>query len=182
MGEFNIFRGGLGFKVPHLSHPDSPRLDALAHALGGGESSLLWERLRNQQNLVSYIDCRNWNPGGSGLFWISYLCDAAKSHEVEKAILDLLAELVANGLPESVVEKALRQALSSEINGRKTMSGQASRLGLGEVVIGDINYGRRYFKGLQTTCSADLQAAAQRYLVNESMSLVTLGPAPKVNE
>ena len=182
VGEFNIFRGGLGFKVPHLSHPDSPRLDALAHALGGGESSLLWERLRNQQNLVNYIDCRNWNLGSNGLFWISYLCDSAKSHDVEKAILDLLAEVVANGLPESVVEKALRQALSSEINGRKTMSGQASRLGLGEVVIGDINYGRRYLQGLQAVCSADLQAAAQRYLVNESMSVVTLGPAPKVNE
>ena len=182
VGEFNIFRGGLGFKVPHLSHPDSPRLDALAHALGGGESSLLWERLRNQQNLVNYIDCRNWNPGSNGLFWISYLCDSAKNHDVEKAILDLLAEVVANGLPESVVEKALRQALSSEINGRKTMSGQASRLGLGEVVIGDINYGRRYLQGLQAVCSADLQAATQRYLVNESMSVVTLGPAPKVNE
>ncbi len=164
VGEFNIFRGGLGFKVPHLSHPDSPRLDALAHALGGGESSLLWERLRNQQNLVNYIDCRNWNPGSNGLFWISYLCDSAKSHDVEKAILDLLAEVVGNGLPESVVEKALRQALSSEINGRKTMSGQASRLGLGEVVIGDINYGRRYLKGLQAVCPADVQDTASRPL------------------
>ena len=101
---------------------------------------------------------------------------------MEKAILDLLAEVVGNGLPESVVEKALRQALSSEINGRKTMSGQASRLGLGEVVMGDINYGRRYLRGLQAVCSADLQATAQRYLVNESMSVVTLGRAPKVNE
>ena len=182
VGEFNIFRGGIGFKVPHLSHPDSPRLDALAHALGGGESSLLWERLRNQQNLVNYIDCRNWNPGSNGLFWISYVCDSAKSHAVEKAILDLLAEVVGNGLPESVVEKALRQALSSEINGRKTMSGQASRLGLGEVVIGDINYGRRYLKGLQAVCSADLQAVAQLYLIKESMSVVTLGPAPEVNQ
>ena len=181
VGEFNIFRGGFGFKVPHLSHPDSPCLDALAHALGGGESSLFWERLRNQQNLVNYIDCRNWNPGSNGLFWISYVCDSAKSRDAEKAILDLLAEVVGNGLPESVVEKALRQALSSEINGRKTMSGQASRLGLGEVVIGDINYGRRYLQGLQAICSADLQAVAQRYLVNESMSVVTLGRAPKVN-
>jgi len=179
LGDYNIFRGGLGFKVPHMSHPDSPRLDALAHALGGGESSLLWERLRNQQNLVNYIDCRNWNPGGSGLFWISYVCDAAKSSEVEQAILDLLAEIVAQGLPESVVEKARRQALTSEINGRKTMSGQASRLGLGEVVIGDIYYGRRYLKRLQAVRSGDLQAAAQRYLINESMSSVTLGPAPE---
>ncbi|MDQ8195768.1 pitrilysin family protein [Coraliomargarita sp. SDUM461004] len=180
VGEYNIFRGGLGFKVPHMSHPDSPCLDSLAHALGGGESSLLWERLRNQRNLVNYIDCRNWNPGGSGLFWISYVCDAVKSAEVEQAILDLLAEVVTQGLPESVVEKARRQALTSEINGRKTMSGQASRLGLGEVVIGDIHYGRRYLKRLQAVQPGDLQAAAQRYLVEESMSAVTLGPAPQV--
>ena len=180
VGEYNIFRGGLGFKVPHMSHPDSPCLDALAHALGGGESSLLWERLRNQRKLVNYIDCRNWNPGGSGLFWISYVCDAEKSREVEQAILDLLAEVEAQGLPESVVEKARRQALTSEINGRKTMSGQASRLGLGEVVIGDIYYGRRYLKRLQAVKPGDLQAAAQRYLVDESMSAVTLGPAPQI--
>jgi zinc protease len=177
VGDYNIFRGGLGFKVPHLSHPDSPRLDALAHALGGGESSLLWERLRNQQKLVNYIDCRNWNPGANGLFWISYVCDAANRNVVEQAILDLLAEVVAEGLPESVVEKARRQALSSEINGRKTMSGQASRLGLGEVVIGDIYYGRRYLQRLQAVKSADLQDAARKYLVSESMSAVTLGPS-----
>jgi len=182
VGDYNIFRGGLGFKVPHLSHPDSPRLDALAHALGGGESSLLWERLRNQQKLVNYIDCRNWNPGGNGLFWISYVCDSAKSSDVERAILDLLAQVVAEGLPASVVEKARRQALSSEINGRKTMSGQASRLGMGEVVIGDIYYGRRYLQRLQALAPGDLQAAAQQYLVNESMSAVTLGPAPQVIE
>jgi zinc protease len=177
VGDYNIFRGGLGFKVPHLSHPDSPRLDALAHALGGGESSLLWERLRNQQKLVNYIDCRNWNPGANGLFWISYVCDAVHSAAVEQAVLDLLAEVVAEGLPESVVEKARRQALSSEINGRKTMSGQASRLGLGEVVIGDIYYGRRYLQRLQAVKSADLQVVAQKYLISESMSAVTLGPA-----
>lgn len=176
IGDYNIFRGGLGFKVPHLSHEDSSKLDALAQALGGGESSLLWERLRNQQKLVTYIDCRNWNPGGRGLFWISYVCDPSKSVKVESAVQSVLREVVEQGLPESVVEKARRQALSSEINGRKTMSGQASRLGLGEVVIGDIYYGRRYLKRLQAVCSSDLQDVAKRYLVEESLSAVTLGP------
>jgi zinc protease len=56
------------------------------------------------------------------------------------------------------------------------MSGQASRLGLGEVVIGDIYYGRRYLKRLQAVCSSDLQDVAKRYLVEESLSAVTLGP------
>ncbi len=179
VGDYNIFRGGIGFKVPHLSHPDSPRLDALAHALGGGESSLLWERLRNQQKLVHYIDCRNWNPGGRGLFWISYVCDPEQQSDVETAIHALIREVGETGFPESVVEKARRQALSGEINGRKTMSGQASRLGTGEVVIGDIHYGRRYLKRLQSVTPQDLQAVASTYLVEEGMSAVTLGPKPE---
>ncbi|MFP4260554.1 MAG: M16 family metallopeptidase [Opitutales bacterium] len=175
-GDYNILRGGLAFKVPHLSHPDSPKLDALAHALGGGESSLLWERLRNQLKLVHFIDCRNWNPGSRGLFWISYGCDPEKGHQAESAIRELIAEIAEAGIDPAYVEKACRQALSAEINGRKTMSGQASRLGLGEVVIGDVYFGRRYLNRLQSLEPGDLQAAAASYLRDENLSVVSLGP------
>lgn len=180
VGEYNVFRGGICYKVPHLSHPDSPKLDALAHALGGGESSLLWDRLRNKAELVHYIDCRNWNPGAKGLFMISYVCDAARGPEVEKAIRELIEEVCMNGFARDVVEKACRQALSEEINGRKTMSGQATRLGIGEVVIGDIYYARRYLNRLRSVGNEDLQAAAKQYLVDSNCSAVTLGPATDV--
>lgn len=176
VGDFKVFRGCLGYPVPHLSHPDAPRLDALAHALGGGESSLLWERLRNQRQLVHYIDCRNWNPGDSGLLTISYVCDPKKGAEVEAAIHDIFEEVVATGFDQDVVEKASRQALSSDINGRKTMSGQATRLGIGEAVIGDINYGRSYLRRLASVEKGDLQSVARRYLVDAQSTAVTLGP------
>lgn len=176
VGDYNVLRGGFAYKVPNLSHPDSPCLDALAHALGGGESSLLWERLRNQLKLVTYIDCRNWNPGTCGLFWISYVCDPKNRAAVESAIRGVIAEVVQNGIAPAYVEKACRQALSAEINGRKTMSGQASRLGIGEVVIGDISFGRRYLRQLHTLDAAALQAAAGRHLIDEHLSIVSLGP------
>lgn len=178
LGEFNVYRGGMAFKVPHLSHRDSPKLDALAHALGGGESSLLWEQLRNQRKLVHYVDCRNWNPGDSGLLMISYVCDPERGPEVEAAIHELIAGVVARGFERNVVEKACRQALSSEINGRKTMSGQATRLGIGEVVIGDTNYARRYLNRLQSVDNGDLQTMAEEYLSDAKLSAVTLGPRP----
>lgn len=182
VGEYNIFRGGLGFKVPHLSDADSPCLDALALALGGGDSSLLWERLRNQKKLVHYIDCRNWNPGASGLFWISYVCDPGKEAVVETAVRAVIDEVCERGFGESAVEKAQCQALSAEINGRKTMSGQASRLGMGEVVIGDIHYGRRYLKRLETITAEDLRRVAANYLVENTLSVVRLGPASDSGE
>ncbi len=175
-GDFQVFRGALGYKVPHLSHPDSPRLDALAHALGGGESSLLWEELRNRRQLVHYIDCRNWNPGGQGLFWISYVCAPENGAEAEAAIRELVAGVTETGFDEAAVDKARRQALSAEINGRKTMSGQAGRLGLGEVVIGDIHYARRYLSRLEAVGPGDLREVAARYLVDEGLSCATLAP------
>lgn len=178
IGDFNISRGSIGFKVPSLSHEDSPKLDSLAQALGGGESALLWQRLRNQRKLVNYIDCRNWNPGTSGLLCISYACESGKVEAVEAGIQSVLEEVSEKGLPESIVEKARRQALSAEINGRQTMSGQASRLGLGELVIGDIHYGLRYLKRLETLCASDVQEVARRYLVEEGRSSVSIGPAP----
>lgn len=178
-GDYNVFRGGMAFKVPHLSHPDSPKLDVLAHALGGGESSLLWGRLRNKAKLVHYVDCRNWNPGGNGLLMISYVCDPERGPEVEAAIHKLIDEVATCGFERDVVDKACRQALSSEINGRKTMSGQATRLGVGEVVIGDINYARRYLNRLRSVGNEDLQAAARDYLVDANLSVVTLGPEPE---
>ena len=179
LGDFNVFRGGIAFKVPHLSHPDSPKLDALAHALGGGESSLLWEQLRNRRKLVHYVDCRNWNPGDSGLLMISYVCDPERGAEVETAIRCLIDEVVAQGFARDVVQKACRQALSAEINGRKTMSGQATRLGLGEVVIGDSNYARQYLHRLRAVDNGDLQAMARTYLVDANLAAVTLGPPAK---
>lgn len=182
VADYNIFRGGLAFKVPHLSHEDSPRLDALAHALGGGESSLFWQRLRNQKKLLHYIDCRNWNPGAFGLFWISYVCDIEKKAQVEASIREIFDEIIHVGFKDEDVEKARRQALSAEINGRKTMSGQASRLGLGEVVVGDIHYGRRYLNRLQSVQPSDLHMVAKKYLVEAGRSIVTLGPDQPVIE
>jgi zinc protease len=136
----------------------------------------LWEELRNVQKLVHYIDCRNWNPGSSGLFWISYVCAPEQGAQVEAAVLEVIARVVEEGLPESMADKARRQSISAEINGRKTMSGQASRLGIGEVVIGDIEYTRRYLSRLQSVRAKDMQRVAATYLVRDGMTAVTLGP------
>ena len=88
--------GGIAFKVPSLKDPQSAKLDILASALGGGESSILWSLIRNELNLVHYIDCRNWNAGDCGLFWISYVCEIGKGAEVERAIWYCINLIIRN--------------------------------------------------------------------------------------
>jgi len=178
-GDVNVVRGVAAYRVPHLAHPDAPALDLLALALGGGQASILWQKLREEKKLVHHIYAGNWNPGDAGLCWISYLCDEGKRGEVESAIAAELARVAQKGAPEEMVARARRQILVSEVDSRRTVSGQASRLGQMEVVLGDLGYPRVYFQRLAKVRASDLAKAAARYLQAEQSSLIALEPELK---
>jgi zinc protease len=172
-----ITRAALAWPIPSLTDPTAPALDLLGLVLGEGESSILWQEIREKQKLVHSISASSWNPGSSGLFCISYVCDAGKREEADAAILGVLKKVSAPGsFTMGQVRKAQRQSVVSEINTRKTMSGQASRIGIAEVVIGDLDFGRSYFDRLHKTGPADLRNVLKQYLVPERLISVALEP------
>ena len=172
----NVVRGCMAFKIPHLSHPDTPGLDLLASLLGHGNSSILWQALREEKKLVHHIDASTWNPGSCGLLWISYLCDAGKRETTEIAIQEQLTKLNQKGLTKERIQKAIHQAVSGEINLHKTVSGQASHLGIAEVVIGDIGYPKIYFDRLLQVDVEELRMVTGKYLQTEQLSCASLEP------
>jgi zinc protease len=175
--DVQVSRAGLGWQIPGLAHPDAPALDMLAMVLGHGDSSILWQAIREEARLVHSIDAMSWSPGTSGLFYISYLSDPDKRVAAEQAILCELGRIAAKGISAAALAKAVRQAVTAEVNMRKTMSGQASRLGAGEVVVGDINYSRQYFERLFALTPARLKAVMHTYLVPEKLTVVSSNPA-----
>src|SRR6187551_509085 len=175
--DVQVSRGGLGWQIPGLAHPDTPALDMLAMVLGHGDSSLLWQSLREKSRLVHTIDAMSWSPGTGGLFYISYLTDPDKRVATEQAVLAELKRIEQKGISPAALAKAVRQAVTSEINMRKTMAGQASRLGAGEVVVGDINYTRQYFQRLAALTPATLRQVMRTYLRPEKLTVVSSNPA-----
>lgn len=175
-GDYNVVRGGVVYKIPHLSHPDAAALDILASVLGSGESSLLWQHMREDKQLVHDIDVSTWRPGDQGLFWIYYSCDVGKREAVEKELESYLETVVKKGFPLNMVEKCIRQAVVGEVNLRKTVTGQASRMGIAEVILGEQNYIYQYFKDLYAVGTEKLKEVAAKYLINEGRSQVALEP------
>lgn len=175
--DVQVSRAGLGWQIPGLTHPDMPALDLLAMVLGHGDSSILWTSIRERRRLVHTIDAMTWSPGTSGLFYVSFLADPEKRAAAEQAVLAEIGRVVAKGIAPRALAKAIRQAVTSEVNMRKTMSGQASRLGSAEVIVGDIHYTRRYFERLTALKPADLQRVARTYLVPERLTVVSSNPA-----
>ena len=175
-GEVHVCRGGMAYHIPSLTHPDAPAIDMLASLLGGGRSARLWKQLREEKQLVHYIDASAWNPGSSGLLWISYVADKGRQAAVEEAVGEVIQNALKNGFEERELDKAKSQTLSREINSRQTMNGQAARMGRAEMVIGDLDYIRQVFRRLETLTPDAVAAVGARYLQDEQLTAVALNP------
>ncbi len=174
--DVEVTRGVLAWPIPGLTHDDAPYLDLVATILGHGDSSVLWQEIRERAGLVHTIDAASWNPGSTGLFCISFTADAAKREAATKAIQRALERCATRGFTAAQMKKALRQLVVSEINSRKTMSGQASRLGVAEVVVGDLDHSRTYFERVRAATPADLRRTLKHYLVPGRLTNVSLNP------
>lgn len=174
--EIELTRAGLAWPIPSLAHPDAPALDLLAMILGHGDSSLLWQVVREKARLVHSIDAACWNPGTSGLFYVSFTCDGGRREAAEAAVHKELARVARVGFTATQIRKAVRQMVVGEINTRKTVAGQASRLGVAEVVVGDLHHTRGYFERLREVTPAALKRVLATYLKPERITAVSLNP------
>jgi zinc protease len=173
-----IVRGVLAWPLPGLAHADAPALDVLAMVLGNGDSSILWQDAREKARVVHSIDASSWNPGTTGLFTISFTCDAPQREPALRIIGRTLRRVEQRGFTVAQVRKAVRQLVVAEINSRRTVAGQASRLGVAEVVVGDLDFSRTYFSRLRAVTPTVLRRVLRQYLVEERRTIVTLNPKP----
>lgn len=175
-GEVQITRAGLAYQVPGLAHPDTAALDLLGMILGHGDSSLLWQTVRERKRLVHSIGASNWNPGSSGLFYISLICEPENTEAAIDSINEVIDRVARRGVSGELLTKAIRQVEVGEINVRKTMSGQASRLGVAEVVVGDLNFAPTYLRRLGQVSVADLKRVCREYLRPTGLTRVLMHP------
>ncbi len=180
--EVEMSRAGLAWQIPGIAHEDAPLLDLISVLLGGGDSSVLWQEIREKARLVHSVDTHSWTPADIGLFYVSYTCDAEKREKAKVAIEKVLGRCMKTGFSPAQLKKAIRQLVVGEINSRKTMSGQASRLGSSEVVVGDLGYSKVYFERLRTATNVDLKRVLKQYLVPEKQTAVSLNPIEKAAE
>ncbi|MBK1878067.1 M16 family metallopeptidase [Pelagicoccus mobilis] len=180
--EVQISRVAMGFQVPGLTHADTPALDALALALGNGDSALLYQHLREEKQLVHMIDVSNWTPGNVGVFYVSMICDPDKSEAALEEMRRYVLSLQEKDFTPQIMDKVRRQLLVNEVNSRKTAAGQAARLGTAEVVVGDIGYARNYLKRIAEVTAADLKRVLDAWIRWDRLTTVTLNPKDRLTK
>jgi zinc protease len=174
--ETELTRLGFGWHVPEVTHADMPALDLLATVLGGGRSSRLYRRLREDLAIVHSVDSWCYTPSSGGLFGIDAMLDPEKRGDVEREVMAILQDVAENGVLQDELEKARRQFLSHQISAFTSMRGKASNLGSDWLFARSVHFTRDYLAAAQHITPDDIRRVARTYFVDSNLTVSSVNP------
>ena len=174
----------IGYHVPEAKHPDYYALQVLQTILFSGQSSRMYQRLVDKDQLALSI---NGNSGASfdpTLFTIfAQPKSGVATDKVEAAIYDELDKVKAAVVPGVVTDDELQKAkniqLANFYRQLKTINGKANTLGTYEVFFGDYNKLFTAADDFAKVTKADLQRVAAAYFTSKNRTVATLVPEKK---
>jgi zinc protease len=175
----DVRRMSMAWHIPGITHPDVYALDVLAIIAGDGDSSRLHRRLVERQKLLRSIGVFSYTPKDSGLWAISALFLPGEEDlrkKVEAGIHAEIALLKNEPVSPAELNKAKRKVLVERASELKTVAGKAAALGGSWLAARDLNFDQTYLAGVQGVTAADVQRVARTYLLDDTLSVVSLNP------
>jgi zinc protease len=171
----------LEYPTVDLHHPDLYALDLLATVVGGGESSILVEELRDKRRLVSAVSAGNNTPGYvEGGFQVTMHVPPEKVQEAARAAKELLREIKEKGVDAGRVGRAKSQMRASRVRQLLTAEDVAESLAMDYMNTGDPHFTDAYTKRIQTITPARLRQVALKYFTDGKLITTVMLPAEYV--
>jgi zinc protease len=169
----------LGYHIPESANPDYYALRVLEKVLFDGQSSRMYQRLVDKDQLTLNIQ------GGIGmnfsfdpsLFEIAAQPkDGVTPEAVEKVIYEELEKVKAAPVTAKELEKAKNILLADFYRSMKTISGKANTLGSYEVFFGDYQKMFSAADSFKQVTAEDVRRVAQKYFGEKNRTVATLVP------
>jgi zinc protease len=167
----------IGYHVPATSHPDYYPLQLLETVLFSGQSSRMYRRLVDKDQIALSVS------GGSDFAFDPTLFELSAQPKagvdpatVEKAIYEELARVSSESVTDAEIEKAKNILLSGFYGQIRTISGRSNAIGTYEVFFGDYKKLFSAADDLAKVTKADVQRVAQTYFSDRNRTVATLLP------
>jgi predicted Zn-dependent peptidase len=128
----------LGMRTGARRDPRRYALSALNHALGGGLSSRLFQRVREERGLCYSIGSDRVAYADAGMLTVSVSTSPENVEETLSIILDELAELEREGISERELELAKGHLKADTLLSLEDSGSRMSRLGAGMLLQGEV--------------------------------------------
>jgi zinc protease len=174
-------RVDLSFPSVKQTDEDMYPLDLLAQILGGGESSILVEQIRDQDQLCSSIGCEDDTPAYvDGSFEVEIRLDADKVTTATAAILAEIEKIKSNGVDEDRLARAKSQMRIAHLKGMQTSQDVAATLATDYLSCGDVHFSDQYVQRIEQVTAQQVQDAARKYLDQGKLLTTILLPREAV--
>lgn len=171
----------VGYHVPEAKHPDYYALQVLQTILFSGQSSRMYQRLVDKDQLALSVSGNSGASFDPTLFTIfSRPKSGIAPEKVEAAIYDELDKVkVADAVTGDELQKAKNIQLANFYRQLKTINGKANTLGTYEVFFGDYQKLFTAADDYAKVTKADLQRVAAAYFTAKNRTVATLVPEKK---
>jgi len=170
----------VGYHFPETSHSDYYPLRVLQTILFSGQSSRMYLRIVDRDQLALAINGNFGFAFNPTLFQITAQPKAGVQPEViERVIYEELDRVKSEPVTDQEFEKAKNILLASFYRQMKTINGKANTLGSYELFFGDYNKLFTAADDFAKVTKEDLRRMAQKYFSERSRTVATLLPEPQ---
>ncbi len=168
----NLLVGGFG-----VSRHDPARwaVGVLSSALGGGMSSRLFQRIREERGLAYSVYSFNSMYTDAGHFGVYAGCHPSKADEVLSLVMAELDAAARGEIDAEEIERGKGHMRGSMVLALEDCSSRMSRLGKSELVYGDVMGVDEVLAHIDAVTESDVAAAAE-LLLTRPRCLTVVGP------
>jgi predicted Zn-dependent peptidase len=160
-----------------LSRHDPRRfaVGVLSAALGGGMSSRLFQRVREERGLAYSVYSFTAGYVDAGIFGVYAGCQPGKTEEVLALVLAELDAAARGGLADEEVERGKAQLRGATVLGLEDATSRMTRIGKSETIYGEVIGVDELLARIDAVTPADVAALAGDLLARPR-SLALVGP------
>jgi zinc protease len=167
----------MAWHVPETAHEDLRALELVDLILTRGESSRLFRRLVEQEEIALSADGDLGNHFDPGLYEIMVQSrESISGDRVESVVYEELDRLIKDGVSAAELQKARNMLLTSFYRQMAGISGRANALGSYELFHGDWKKVFDVESTYLSLNSEDLQRVAAKYFTKDNRTVITLVP------
>jgi predicted Zn-dependent peptidase len=159
------------------SHPDRHALVVLSTLLGGGMSSRLFQRVREQEGLAYSVYTYADFYRDQGIFCAGMNVQPEHGRRAVALTLEEFDRVIREGVPANELDSVKAQLKGSLILGLESTSNRMHRIARSELYEGRFVPLDELVQRVDRVSSSDVQRVAAQLIARERLSLVALGPS-----
>ncbi len=166
----------LGFRSYNVYDERQKTLRLLAAVLGGGMSSRLFKRVRDEMGAGYYVSADNDFFTDHGFFSVATGVANSRVKEVLQAILQEAARMKTEDIPAHELERTKNFLIGGLFSGLETSNSLATFYGGNEILEKPLKTPQEIAKEVRKVTAEDIRRVAEEIFMESKLNLALIGP------